>query len=138
MWPVIVLSALTGWNILFCLDAVISTNAKESHQCLTQKTEFFKTANSRYFFAKILKIGPRVSRINWCAFSRISLSKISGTNHFHALISYVLFFSLQRPKWEELSFWGFLRQRCLDAIICHALISLCFIFQLATSKVRRT
>ena len=31
---------------------------------LTQKTEFFNSANSQYFFAKISQIGPWVSRIN--------------------------------------------------------------------------
>ena len=31
-----------------------------------KKTEFFKIANSQYFFVKILWIGPWVSRIDWC------------------------------------------------------------------------
>ena len=31
-----------------------------------KNSEFFKTINSQYFFAKISGIGPWVSRINWC------------------------------------------------------------------------
>ena len=30
----------------------------------SKKTEFFNSANSQYFFAKILGIGPWVSKIN--------------------------------------------------------------------------
>ena len=32
----------------------------------TQKNEFFKTANSQYFFSKISWIGFWVSKIDWC------------------------------------------------------------------------
>ena len=37
--------------------------SKKNQNGRLKKTEFFKIANSQYFFAKILGIGPWVSRI---------------------------------------------------------------------------
>ena len=39
---------------------------KEIQNGWLKKTEFFKTANSQYFFSKFSGIDPWVSRINWC------------------------------------------------------------------------
>ena len=41
-------------------------NEKKNPKWPTQKSMFYKTVNSQYFFAKILQIGPWSSKINWC------------------------------------------------------------------------
>ena len=37
---------------------------EKNEKWLTQKTQFFKIANSQYFFVKISWIGPWISRID--------------------------------------------------------------------------
>ena len=44
--------------------------SKKKSKWPTQKTEIFKTANSQYFFDKILGIGLWIYRINWCEWLR--------------------------------------------------------------------
>ena len=39
---------------------------KKNQNGRLKKSAFFKIANSQKFFAKILQIGPWVSRIDWC------------------------------------------------------------------------
>ena len=39
---------------------------KKKFKMANSKKQFFNSANSQYFFTKILQIGPWVSRINWC------------------------------------------------------------------------
>ena len=49
---------------------------KKNQNGRLKKTEFFNSANSQYFFAKISWIGSWVSRINWCEWHWCGLTYI--------------------------------------------------------------
>ena len=76
---------------------------KNQNGCL-KKRSFSSSANSQYFFVKILWIGPWVSRIDWCeghwcglTYMVVRLSGISpNTAQKHQKCNFCLFLSLCR------------------------------------------
>jgi hypothetical protein len=49
-----------------CWLIFIGMKQKQIQNGRLKKTEIFNSPNTQYFFMKILWIGPRVSRIDWC------------------------------------------------------------------------